>query len=76
LLLSATIGARHDFATQMNAAEFPAGDRDALAQAILQLASSDDATLERAQAESRARAATHGPAVFADRVAAIMKKLS
>jgi glycosyltransferase involved in cell wall biosynthesis len=76
LLLSATIGSRHDFATQMNAAEFPAGDRDALAQAILQLASSDDAALGRAQAESRIRSATHGPAVFADRVAAIMKKLS
>jgi glycosyltransferase involved in cell wall biosynthesis len=76
LLLSATIGSRHDFATQMNAAEFPAGDRDALAQAILQLASSDDAALGRAQAESRALAATHGPAIFADRVAAIAKKLS
>ena len=76
LLLSATIGSRHDFATQMNAAEFPAGDRDALAQAILQLASSDDAALARAQAESRIRAATHGPAIFADRVAAIAKKLS
>ena len=76
LLLSAAIGARHDFATQINAAEFPAGDRDALAQAILQLASSDDSTLERVQAESRARSATHGPAVFADRVAAIVCKLS
>jgi glycosyltransferase involved in cell wall biosynthesis len=76
LLLSAAIGARHDFATQINAAEFPAGDRSALAQAILQLASSDDYTLGRAQTESRIRSATHGPAVFADRVAAIAKKLS
>jgi glycosyltransferase involved in cell wall biosynthesis len=76
LLLSDAIGSRHDFATQKNAAEFPAGDRDALAQAILQLASSDDAALGRAQAESRIRAATHGPAVFADRVAAIVHKLS
>ena len=76
LLLSATIGSRHDFATQMNAAEFSAGDRDALAQSILQLASSDDDSLVRAQAESRALSATHGPAVFAHRVAAIVSKLS
>jgi glycosyltransferase involved in cell wall biosynthesis len=76
LLLSATIGSRHDFATQKNAAEFPAGDCAALAQAILQLATSDDAALGRAQAESRALAATHGPAVFADRVADLVKKLS
>ena len=76
LLLSATIGSRHDFATQKNAAVFPAGDRDALAQAILQLASSDDSALGRAQAESRARAATHGPAVFANRVAAIVRQLT
>ena len=76
LLLSTSIGSRHDFATEKNAAEFPAGDRSALAQAILQLASSDDSALGRAQAESRARAATHGPAVFANRVAAIVHKLS
>ncbi|MEI6248146.1 MAG: glycosyltransferase [Verrucomicrobiota bacterium] len=76
LLLSAAIGSRHDFATQMNAAEFPAGNAPALAQAILRLASSDDYTLGRAQAQSRALAATHSPAVFADRVAAIVKKLS
>jgi len=76
LLLSATIGSRHDFATEKNAAEFPAGDRDALARAILQLASSDDSALGRAQTESRALAATHGPAVFADRVADLVKKLS
>ena len=76
LLLSTTIGSRHDFATQKNAAEFPAGDRSALAQAILQLATSDDDALVRAQAESRALSATHGPAVFANRVAAIVHKLS
>lgn len=76
LLLSATIGSRHDFATEKNAAEFPAGDRVALAQAVLQLATSEDDALARAQAESRALAATHGPAVFADRVAAIVRQLS
>ena len=76
LLLSATIGSRYDFATEKNAAEFPAGDCDALAQAILQLATSDDDSLARAQAESRALSATHGPAVFANRVAAIVSKLS
>jgi glycosyltransferase involved in cell wall biosynthesis len=75
LLLSDTIGSRDDFATQKNAAEFPAGDRVALAQAILQLATAEDYALARAQAESRALAATHGPAVFADRVTAVVKKL-
>ena len=76
LLLSDTIGSSDDFATQKNAAEFPAGDRMALAQAILQLATSDDDALARAQAESRALSATHGPAVFANRVAAIVRQLS
>lgn len=76
LLLSAAIGSRHDFADHKNAAEFPVGDRAALAQALLQLASADDDALGRAQAESRVLAATHGPAVFADRVAAIVRKLS
>ena len=76
LLLSATIGSRHDFATQKNAAEFPAGDCVALAQAVLQLATSDDDSLARAQAESRALSATHGPPVFADRVAAVVRQLS
>lgn len=76
LLLSDTIGSRHDFATQKNAAEFSAGNRAALAQVLLQLAAADDHALTQAQAESRARAATHGPAVFADRVAAVVKKLS
>jgi len=76
LLLSGAIGSRHDFADAKNAAEFPAGDQAALAQALLRLASSDDAALARAQAESRALAATHGPAVFADRVAAIAHLLS
>jgi glycosyltransferase involved in cell wall biosynthesis len=76
LLLSAAIGSRHDFATQKNAMEFPPGDHAALARALLQLASSDDSSLARAQAESRVLAATHGPAVFAERVAALVNQLS
>jgi glycosyltransferase involved in cell wall biosynthesis len=76
LLLSDAIGSRHDFADQKNAAEFPAGDQAALAQALRGLASSDDHALTRAQAESLALAATHGPAVFAARVGAIVRKLS
>jgi glycosyltransferase involved in cell wall biosynthesis len=76
LLLSAAIGSRHDFSTQKNAMEFTPGDHAALARALLQLASSDDYALGQAQAESRVRAATHGPAVFADRVAALVNQLS
>ena len=76
LLLSAAIGSRHDFADQKNAMEFPVGDRAALARGLLQLASAGDDALVRAQAESRVLAATHGPAVFADRVATIVRKLS
>jgi glycosyltransferase involved in cell wall biosynthesis len=76
LLLSDAIGSRLDFAGQKNTAEFPAGDHAALAQGLLQLASADDDALARAQAESRARAATHGPAIFADRVAAVVRQLS
>lgn len=76
LLLSAAIGSRHDFADQKNAMEFPVGDRAALARGLLQLASAGDYALVRAQAESRVLAATHGPAVFADRVATIVRKLS
>ena len=76
LLLSDAIGSRLDFAGQKNTAEFPAGNHAALAQAVLQLATSEDDALVRAQAESRALAATHGPAVFADRVAAIVRQLS
>jgi hypothetical protein len=75
-LLSAAIGSRHDFADQKNAMEFPVGDRSALARGLLQLASAGDDALVRAQAESRVLAATHGPAVFADRVATIVRKLS
>ena len=76
LLLSAAIGSRQDFADHKNAAEFPVGDRLALAQALMQLAAADDHALAQAQAESRARAATHGPPVFADRVAAVVRQLS
>jgi len=76
LLLSDAIGARHDFADLKNAAEFPAGDHAALARALLNLASAEGPSLARAQAESRVLAATHGPQVFADRVAAIVPRLS
>jgi glycosyltransferase involved in cell wall biosynthesis len=76
LLLSDAIGARHDFADLKNAAEFPAGDHASLAQAMLNLASAEGYALARAQAESRDLAATHGPAVFAERVGAVVSKLS
>ncbi|MEY4403506.1 MAG: hypothetical protein RIR91_1541, partial [Verrucomicrobiota bacterium] len=76
LLLSDAIGARHDFADLKNAAEFPAGDHASLAQAMLNLASAEGYALARAQAESRVLAATHGPAVFAERVGAVVSKLS
>lgn len=75
LLLSDAVGARHDFAGQ-NAAVFPVGDEQALSAAILRLAGADDATLVVAQAASLESARTHGPAVFADRVRSIVRRLS
>ena len=77
LLLSDAIGARWDFASpDLNAVVVPVGDRTALAAALLHLTGDDAAALERAQAASLRRARTHGPAVFADRVSAIVRKLS
>ena len=53
--------------------------RDAVGEdgrAMLSLASAEGYALARAQAESRVLAATHGPQVFAERVGAVVTKLS
>lgn len=76
LLLSGAIGARWDFAGRKNAEEFPAGDHVAMGRALLRLAAQADQALGHAQQESLGFAASHGPAVFADRVSAIVRQLS
>ena len=76
LLLSDAIGARHDFARPANAVTFPAGNRSALAKALLQLATLDGDSLRQAQMTSIMVAKDFSPSVFAERVVAIVKKLS
>jgi glycosyltransferase involved in cell wall biosynthesis len=77
LLLSDAIGARHDFAaSDLNAVIVPVGSQADLAAALLHLTRDDSAALARAQAASLRRARTHGPQVFADRVASIVRRLS
>jgi glycosyltransferase involved in cell wall biosynthesis len=77
LLLSAAIGARHDFAaSDLNAVIVPVGSQADLAAALLHLAGDDSAALARAQSASLHRARTHGPQVFAERVASIVRRLS
>ena len=76
LLLSDAIGSRHDFADPKNAAEFPAGDHAALARALLHLAAAEGYALGRAQAESLVLASMHGPQAVADRITAIVRRLS
>ena len=63
LLLSATVGAAPDFATDANARTFRPGDEADLASAAAQSASVDAAR-------------SHGPAEFARQVSAIVRQLS
>ena len=74
LLLSATVGAAPDFATDANARTFRPGDEADLASAMVELAES--AELSAAQLASVASARSHGPAEFARQVSAIVRQLS
>ena len=74
LLLSATVGAAPDFATDANARTFRPGDEADLASAMVELAES--AELSAAQSASVDAARSHGPAVFARQVSAIVSQLS
>ena len=74
LLLSATVGAAPDFATDANARTFRPGDEADLASAMVELAES--AELSAAQSVSVDAARSHGPAVFARQVSAIVRQLS
>ncbi len=74
LLLSDSIGSASDFATSANARLFRAGDEDGMAAAIVDLATSN--CLKTAQEASKSAAVSHGPAVFARRVDAIIRHLS
>lgn len=76
LLLSDAIGARYDFARPANAVIFPAGNRSALAKGLLELATIDVDGLRQAQMTSRMVAKDFSPSVFAERIVAIVKKLS
>ena len=74
LLLSATVGAAPDFATDANARTFRPGDEADLASAMVELAES--AELSAAQSASVDAARSHGPAEFARQVSAIVRQLS
>ncbi|MEY4776322.1 MAG: hypothetical protein RL759_835 [Verrucomicrobiota bacterium] len=74
LLLSATVGSALDFAMPANARTFRSGDEVGLASALVQLA--ETAELLEAQSASVAAARSHGPAVFARQVHAIVRQLS
>jgi glycosyltransferase involved in cell wall biosynthesis len=74
LLLSATVGSAPDFAMPANARTFRPGDEVGLASALVQLA--ETAELLEAQSASVAAARSHGPAVFARQVHAIVRQLS
>jgi len=74
LLLSATVGSAPDFAMPANARTFRPGDEIGLASAMVQLA--ETAELQEAQSASVAAAQSHGPAVFARQVHAIVRQLS
>ena len=74
LLLSATVGSAPDFAMPANARTFRPGDAVGLASAMVQLA--ETAELQEAQSASVSAAQSHGPAVFARQVHAIVRQLS
>ena len=74
LLLSEAIGSAPDFAMPANAQTFRPGDEVGLASALVQLANTTE--LMEAQSASSAAARSHGPAVFARQVHAIVRQLS
>jgi glycosyltransferase involved in cell wall biosynthesis len=76
LALSTAVGAADDLARPENAVLFPPGDRRAIAQALVELASWDTARWTAAEETSRRLALGFGPDPFADSVTALVEKLS
>lgn len=76
LLLSETIGARHDFALPGNSCVFRTGDLRSMADGLLKLASLEGAALVSAGLCSVQAARTHGPEAFASSAEAIVRTLS
>ncbi len=74
LLLSDAIGAVPDFASPLNSRIFSPRDKSAMTSALVKLAESGD--LIAAQESSVSAARSHGPSVFAARIAAIIRLLA
>jgi len=76
LLLSESIGARHDFALPGNSCVFRTGDVRSMEDGLLKLASLEGAALVSAGLCSVQAARTHGPEAFASSAEAIVRALS
>lgn len=76
LALSRAIGAADDLAKPENSVLFTAGNTDAIASALLNIAMWDDARWQAAEAKSREQASGFGPINFASNVASFVTQLT
>lgn len=76
LVAAKSVGAAEDLITPSNGRTFRAGDAEALAESLLQVADWPSAAWERARLESRMRASQFGPARWAEMVPILAGRFS